>query len=229
METEPTSSTKVRRLALIRLVGGVVAIGAMFFLPAGTIRYWQAWVYMLVLLIPLFIFTAYLFLRNPALLERRMKTREVEPEQQKIIAFSTTVLLAAFIVPGLDRRFGWSLVPTWLVLVSDVIVLLSLVLFTLVLRENEYAGRTVEVEERQRVITTGPYSLVRHPMYLAVLLMYGFSPLALGSFWAMIVVAILPVVLVARIVNEEKVLLRDLDGYADYCEAVRYRLIPGIW
>jgi protein-S-isoprenylcysteine O-methyltransferase Ste14 len=229
METEPASSAKVRRLALIRLVGGVVAIGAMFFLPAGTIRYWQAWVYMLVLLVPLFIFTAYLFLRNPALLERRMKSHEVEPEQRKIIAFSTTVLLAAFIVPGLDRRFGWSSVPTWLVLVSDVIVLLSLVLFTLVLRENEYAGRTVEVEQRQRVITTGPYSLVRHPMYLAVLLMYGFSPLALGSFWAMIVVAILPVVLVARIVNEEKVLLRDLDGYADYCEAVRYRLIPGIW
>ncbi|MCX6071899.1 MAG: isoprenylcysteine carboxylmethyltransferase family protein, partial [Chloroflexi bacterium] len=97
------------------------------------------------------------------------------------------------------------------------------------LRENEYAGRTVEVEQRQRVIASGPYSLVRHPMYLTVLLMYGFSPLALGSVWAMIVVAILPAVLIARIVNEEKVLLRDLEGYADYCKAVRYRLIPGIW
>jgi protein-S-isoprenylcysteine O-methyltransferase Ste14 len=229
METEPTSSTKVRKLALIRLVGGVIAIAAMFFLPAGTFRYWQAWVYMLILLVPLVIFATYLLLRNPALLERRMRTREMEPEQRKIIALSSTVLLAAFIVPGLDRRFGWSSVPTWLVLVSDAIVLLSYLLFILVLRENEYAGRTVEVEQRQRVITTGPYSLVRHPMYLAVLLMYGFSPLALGSAWAMIVVAILPIVLVARIVNEEKVLLRDLDGYADYCKAVRYRLVPGIW
>jgi protein-S-isoprenylcysteine O-methyltransferase Ste14 len=184
---------------------------------------------MLILLVPLFIFAAYLFLRNPALLERRMRTREMEPEQRKIIALSSTVLLAAFIVPGLDRRFGWSSVPTWLVLIADAMVLLSYLLFILVLRANEYAGRTVEVEQRQRVITTGPYSLVRHPMYLAILLMYGCSPLALGSAWAMIVVAILPIVLVARIVNEEKVLLRDLEGYADYCKAVRYRLIPGIW
>jgi hypothetical protein len=112
MEAEPTSSPRVRRLALVRLLGGVIVIAAMFFLPTGTFDYWQAWVYMLILLVPLFIFTAYLFLRNPALLERRMKTREVEPEQRKIIVFSTTVLLAAFIVPGLDRRFGWSSVPT---------------------------------------------------------------------------------------------------------------------
>jgi protein-S-isoprenylcysteine O-methyltransferase Ste14 len=229
METEPTSSAKVRWLALIRLVGGVVAIAAMFFLPAGTFDYWQAWVYMLILLVPLFIFTAYLFLRNPALLERRMKTREVEPEQRKIIAFSTTVLLTAFILPGFDRRFGWSSIPTWLVLAADVIVFLSYVWLILVLRENEFAARTVEVEQKQRVITTGPYSFVRHPMYLGVTLMYGFSPLALGSCWAMLVVALLPAVLVARIVNEEKVLLRDLAGYADYCKAVRYRLIPAIW
>jgi protein-S-isoprenylcysteine O-methyltransferase Ste14 len=219
----------MRAQALIRLLGGVIVIAAMFFLPAGTFRYWQAWVYMLILFAPLFVFVVYLFLRHPGLLERRMRTREMEPEQRKIIAFSTTVLLAAFIIPGLDRRFGWSSVPTWLVLVSDAIVLLSYLLFMLVLRENEYAGRTVEVEQRQRVIASGPYSLVRHPMYLTVLLMYGFSPLALGSVWAMIVVAILPAVLIARIVNEEKVLLRDLDGYAGYCRAVRYRLIPGIW
>lgn len=229
MGTELASSANVRMTALIRLVGGVIAIAAMFFLPAGTFRYWQAWVYMLILFVPLFFFAAYLFLRNPALLERRMRTREVEPEQRKIIALSTTVLLAAFIIPGLDRRFGWSSVPTWLVLVSDAVVLLSYILFMLVLRENEFAGRTVEVEQRQRVIASGPYSLVRHPMYLAVLLMYGFSPLALGSFWAMILVAILPGVLIARIVNEEKVLLRDLEGYAEYCKAVHYRLIPGIW
>ena len=229
MEGKSEPRSNLRMMALVRLVGGVIVIAAMFFLAAGTFRYWQAWIYMLVLFVPLFLFAAYLFLRNPALLERRMRTREVEPEQRRIIALSTTVLLAAFIIPGLDRRFGWSSVPTWLVLVSDAIVLLSYILFMLVLRENEFAGRTVEVEQRQRVIASGPYSRVRHPMYLAVLLMYGFSPLALGSFWAMIIVAILPGVLIARIVNEEKVLLRDLEGYAEYCKAVHYRLIPGIW
>lgn len=229
MESETAPRGDTRLLALVRLVGGVIAVAAMFFLPAGTFRYWQAWVYMLILFVPLCVFAAYLFLRNPALLERRMRTREVEPEQRKIIALSSTVLLIAFILPGFDQRFGWSSVPTWLVLVSDAVVLLSYVMVVWVLITNEYAGRTVEVEQRQRVITSGPYSVVRHPMYLAVLLMYGFSPLALGSFWAMLVVALLPPILIARIANEEKVLLRDLDGYADYCRVVRYRLLPGIW
>jgi len=229
MESRPAPRGNTRLLALVRLVGGVVAVAAMFFLPAGTLRYWQAWVYLLVLFVPLGIFAAYLFLRSPALLERRMRTREVEPEQRKIIALSSTVLLTAFILPGFDQRFGWSAVPTWLVIASDAVVFLSYALVVWVLITNEYAGRTVEVEQRQRVITHGPYSVVRHPMYLAVLLMYGFSPLALGSFWAMLVVALLPPILIARIVNEEKVLLRDLEGYADYCKVVRYRLLPGIW
>ena len=158
-----------------------------------------------------------------------MRTREVEPEQRKIIAMSSTVLLLGFILPGFDRRYGWSAVPTWLVIASDVIVFLSYAMVVWVLITNEYASRTVEVERRQRVITTGPYSFVRHPMYLAVTLMYGFSPLALGSYWAMLVVAMLPAVLVARILNEEKVLLRDLEGYAEYCKSVRYRYLPGIW
>jgi protein-S-isoprenylcysteine O-methyltransferase Ste14 len=229
MDTGSAPPGNTRVLALVRLVGGVVAVAAMFFLPAGTFRYWQAWVYLFILFVPLCGFAAYLFLHNPALLERRMRTREMEPEQRKIIALSSTVLLTAFILPGFDQRFGWSSVPTWLVLVSDAVVLVSYILVVWVLVTNEYAGRTVEVEQRQRVITSGPYSLVRHPMYLAVLVMYGFSPLALGSFWAMLVVALLPPVLIARIVNEEKVLLRDLVGYADYRKAVRYRLIPGIW
>lgn len=229
MESRPAARGNTRLVALFRLVGGVVAVAAMLFLPAGTFRYWQAWVYLLILFVPLGVFAAYLFLRNPALLERRMRTREVEPEQRKIIALSSTVLLTAFILPGFDRRFGWSAVPTWLVLVSDAVVLLSYALVVWVQVTNEYAGRTVEVEQRQRVITSGPYSVVRHPMYLAILLMYGFSPLALGSFWAMLVVALLPPVLIARIVNEENVLLRDLEGYAGYRKAVRYRLLPGIW
>jgi protein-S-isoprenylcysteine O-methyltransferase Ste14 len=212
-----------------RLLAAVFVLGGMFFLPAGTILYWEAWAFMVVLFIPVSVFAAYLLKYNPALLERRLKRIEKEPQQKRIIAVSTMVLLAAFLLPGFDKRFGWSSVPIWLVIVADVIVLLGYLLFVLTLRENEYASRTVEVEQQQRVITTGPYSFVRHPLYLAVTLIYGFSPLALGSYWALIPVALFLVVLVARILNEEKVLLRDLDGYADYCMAVRYRLIPGIW
>jgi len=212
-----------------RPLAAVFVLGGMFFLPAGTILYWEAWAFMVVLFIPVSVFAAYLLKYNPALLERRLKRIEKEPQQKRIIAVSTMVLLAAFLLPGFDKRFGWSSVPIWLVIVADVIVLLGYLLFVLTLRENEYASRTVEVEQQQRVITTGPYSFVRHPLYLAVTLIYGFSPLALGSYWALIPVALFLVVLVARILNEEKVLLRDLDGYADYCMAVRYRLIPGIW
>lgn len=211
------------------LLAAVLIFGTMFFLPAGTIFYWEAWVFMVILFTPMSIFATYLLRHNPALLERRLKMREEEPQQRRIIALSTVVLLAIFLLPGFDKRFGWSSVPVWLVIVADVVVLLGYFLFVLTLRENEYASRTVQVEQQQRVITTGPYALVRHPLYFAATLIYGFSPLALGSYWALIPVVLLPVLLIARILNEEKVLLRDLDGYADYCKIVRYRLIPGIW
>ncbi|MGQ9493308.1 MAG: methyltransferase family protein [Anaerolineae bacterium] len=220
---------ELRKIVIERLLAGVLVLGAMFFLSAGTLRYWEAWVYMAILFIPMTIFAAYLLRHNPALLERRMKMREIEPQQRRIIAVSIVVLFAAGFLPGLDKRFGWSFVPTWLVIVADIIVLLGYLLFVLTLRENEYAARTIEVEQQQRVITTGPYSIVRHPLYLASILMFGFTPLALGSYWALIPVALFPVVLVARILNEEKVLLKELAGYADYCNVVRHRLIPGIW
>jgi protein-S-isoprenylcysteine O-methyltransferase Ste14 len=212
-----------------RLLAAVLLLGAMFFLPAGTLLYWEAWVFMLVLFIPMSVFAAYLLIYNPVLLERRLKMREEAPQQRRIIAVSTLVLLVTFLLPGFDKRFGWSSVPIWLVIAVDVVVLLGYLLFVLTLRENEYAARTVEVEQRQRVITTGPYSLVRHPLYLAAALIFGCSPLALGSYWALIPGALFPALLVARILDEEKLLLRDLDGYADYCQVVRYRLIPGVW
>jgi protein-S-isoprenylcysteine O-methyltransferase Ste14 len=212
-----------------RLLAAVLLVGAMFFLPAGTVFYWEAWVFMLVLFIPISVFAAYLLMYNPVLLERRLKTREEAPQQRSIVAVSTLVLLATFLLPGFDKRFGWSSVPIWLVIAADVVILLGYLLFVLTLRENEYASRTVEVEQRQRVITTGPYSLVRHPLYLAAVLIFGCSPLALGSYWALIPAVLFPVLLVARILDEEKLLLRDLDGYVDYCKVVRYRLIPGVW
>ncbi len=229
MITTPLSTRQLRRLVIGRVLAGVLVTGAMLFLPAGTLLYWEAWAFMVILFIPMSVFAAYLLRYNPALLERRLKTREGEPQQRRIVAVSTVVLFATFLLPGFDKRFGWSSVPVWLVIAADVVVLLGYLLFVLTLRENEYASRTVEVEQQQQVITTGPYSLVRHPLYLASLLIFGFSPLALGSYWALIPVALYPAVLVARILNEEKVLLRELDGYADYCKVVRYRLIPRIW
>ncbi len=229
MTTTLLSPRQLRRMVIGHLLAAVLIFGTMFFLPAGTIFYWEAWVFMVILFTPMSIFATYLLRHNPALLERRLKMREEEPQQRRIIALSTVVLLAIFLLPGFDKRFGWSSVPVWLVIVADVVVLLGYFLFVLTLRENEYASRTVQVEQQQRVITTGPYALVRHPLYFAATLIYGFSPLALGSYWALIPVVLLPVLLIARILNEEKVLLRDLDGYADYCKIVRYRLIPGIW
>lgn len=229
MSSTSLSPGQLRRMVVARPLAAVFILGAMFFLPAGTLLYWEAWLFMAILFIPMSAFAAYLLKYNPALLERRLRMREKESQQTVIIAVSSVVLLAIFLLPGFDKRFGWSSVPIWLVIAADVVVLLGYVFFILTLRENEYASRAVEVEQQQRVITTGPYSLIRHPLYLATILMFGFSPLALGSYWALIPVALYPPILVARIRNEEEVLLRDLDGYADYCKVVRYRLMPGIW
>ncbi len=229
MSTPHVSPHALRRMTVKRLLAAIIALGAMFFLPAGTLSYWEAWLFMGVLFIPMTIFAVYLIRRNPSLLERRMRMREEQPQQRKIIGVSIVVLLAAFLIPGFDQRFSWSSVPVWLVIAADIVFLLGYLLFVLTLRENEFAARTVQVEQQQRVITTGPYAYVRHPMYLATLLMYASAPLALGSYWALIPIALLPFILVARILDEERMLLKELEGYADYCQVVRYRLIPGIW
>ena len=200
-------------------------LAAMFFLPAGTWNYWQAWLYLAVLLIPMGWTLAHYLKKDPELLERRMRTREKERRQRVIIFLSYPVFLAAFLLPGLDRRYGWSRVPVGLVLLANLVVLAGYLLFLRVLKENRFLSRVVEVDARQSVIDTGPYAVVRHPMYAGILPLYLFSPLALGSFWALIPAAFLPLIIIARIFNEEKVLCRELPGYADYLRRVRFRLI----
>ena len=228
MVNDMNTRREALRKVLLR-IPGFLLIGVIFFLPAGTLAYWQAWVYLGIIFIPMLFVLVYFLRVDPHFLERRMRMREQEQAQKKIIALSTVFLLLAFLLPGLDRRLGWSQVPVWLVILADGLVLLSYGLVFLVFRENRYASRVVEVEDQQQVISSGPYSLVRHPMYLAVGVMYLVSPLALGSWWALIPAAAILPVLVFRTLNEEKVLQRDLPGYTDYMQRVRYRIIPAVW
>jgi protein-S-isoprenylcysteine O-methyltransferase Ste14 len=216
-------------MTLARFLAGLLLIGGMLFLPAGTLRYWEAWLYMGLLFVPVAIVGAVLFIKDPELLERRLRTQEREAPQKKIIAASSLVLLAMYFIPGFDQRYGWSTVPTTLVVLADILILLGYVLGVLTIRENRYASRVVEVQDGQVVVDTGPYALVRHPMYLAVSIIFILSPIALGSWWALIPALLLPVVLVARIDNEEQLLRRSLAGYEDYRQRVKYRLYPFIW
>lgn len=204
-------------------------VGGMFFLPAGTLRYWQAWVYMAILFVPMALLLRYLLKIDPELLDRRLRMQEQRVSQKRVIEISTGLFLLAFLLPGFDRRFGWSNTHPAVVIAADLIVLAGYGLFVLVLRENRYAARTVEVEAGQRVIQTGPYAIVRHPMYLATLFIFLFSPLALGPYWAVIPMLAYPAILVVRIRDEERLLLQELEGDRDYMAKVRYRLIPGVW
>jgi protein-S-isoprenylcysteine O-methyltransferase Ste14 len=223
------SSAKPILIATLRLVVGMPIIGLLFFWPAGTFDYWQAWLWMAVLFLPLMGMFIYLIQRDPALLERRVRTGEQRPEQRRIIAVSALFLILIFLLPGLDKRFGWSSVPVWLVILADILVLAGFLLNFLVIRVNSYASRVVEVEQGQKVIASGPYALVRHPMYLSIILILLATPLALGSFWGIIpTLAYIPL-LAARAKNEEELLVNELNGYREYMQKTRYRLFPGIW
>ena len=220
---------KLTKMVSVRLLVFIPLLLAMFFLPAGTFAYWEAWVYLTVLLIPMVLVLIYLLRNDPELLERRMRMREKESEQKLIIKISYLYFLLVFLLPGFDKRLGWSNIPVVVVIVADVLVLVGYGMFFLALRENRYASRIIEVEQEQKVISSGPYAIVRHPMYLGISLMYILSPLALGSYWAAIPSLLIIPLLVARIRNEESVLGRELKGYKEYMQKTKYRLIPGIW
>lgn len=225
----PSPTAGLLPRALLRLVSGVVVLGAMFFLPAGTWRYWPAWIYCGALFGPMIVMTAYLLRRDPQLLARRMKTGETQATQKKVIAVAGLLFYGGLLVPGFDFRFGWSQLPLAVVLVANGVVVLGFVLFFRVLVANSYAARTIEVEAEQEVVSTGPYAHVRHPMYSAVILIMLASPLALGSLWAVLPMLLVVPLLATRIRNEEEVLREQLAGYPEYCDTVRWRLVPGIW
>jgi protein-S-isoprenylcysteine O-methyltransferase Ste14 len=229
MSDTALSQREVLKIATTRFLAFLVVLGAILFLPAGTFDYWQGWVYIFVLFVPVVFVVRWLVRHDPALLERRMRTREREAPQRIVILLSFVWFFLVFLIPGFDRRFGWSQMPAWVAIASDMLILIGYLTIFAVFRENSYASRVVEVERQQKVISTGPYSIVRHPMYLGTVLMYVFTPLALGSWWAIIPAPLIIPLLAARIGNEEAVLCRELKGYKDYMQKVRYRLIPGVW
>jgi protein-S-isoprenylcysteine O-methyltransferase Ste14 len=229
MTTDNLPRWQLATKALLRFVAGFVILWVMLFLPAGTMAYWEAWTYMLVLFVPMALVFVHLLVNDPQLLERRMKTNEKDAKQTLIVKLGSVCYVFAFLVPGSDRRFELSHVPGAAVLAADALVLLGYGLCMLVLRENRYASRVVEVATGQRVVTTGPYAIVRHPMYLGVLIMFLSTPVALGSWWAVIPALPLVAVLIARIRNEEQLLAKELQGYREYIQTTRYRLVPGVW
>jgi protein-S-isoprenylcysteine O-methyltransferase Ste14 len=201
----------------------------MLFLPAWTFNYFGAWLLLGVLFVPMLIMGAVMLIKAPALLEKRLNNKEKEATQRGVVALSALMFLGGFVLSALDFRFGWSYVPMWLTIAAAVIFLAGYGIYAEVMRENAYLSRTVEVQKGQKVIDTGLYGIVRHPMYLATLLMFLPIPLILQSLWGLIPMALYPVVIVIRILNEEKVLTKDLCGYKEYKKKVKYRLIPFIW
>lgn len=218
----------VRKL-LVRFAAFFPVLGLLILLPAGTFDFWQFYLYAGLLLVPMLAVLFYFLKNDPKFLERRAKAREKEKAQVLISILSTLIFLAGFIIPGLDKRFGWSQVPIHITLLACAVILLGYLIIFFVFRQNSYASRIIEVDEEQEVISTGMYSLVRHPMYVGVLIMYIPTPVALGSYWGLIPFALLPLSLALRILNEEKVLKENLNGYTEYCKRIRYRLIPYIW
>ena len=229
MEINAPVKINVLKLALTKVIPGLVFLGAVIFLPAWTLNYWQGWVYLVVLLLPMAAVFLYMAKTDPELVERRLRMKEENTNQKRLLRLMSPLFLLAYILPGFDVRLGWSKVPAVVSIIAAGMVLVGYYIFFRVIRENRFASRVIEVAQGQKVIDTGPYALVRHPMYSGMILLYVMSPLALGSFWAMIpAVAIIPLI-AARSTKEEELLAKDLPGYADYLKKVKYRLLPGVW
>lgn len=219
---------KLLSQALIKFFFGLIIICLLLFIPAGTLDYSNGWLFIALLFIPMFIAGIIIFLKSPELLKRRLNAKEEENEQKMVILISGIIFLLSFILAGLNFRFGWSKLPQIVIIIASIIFLLSYIMYAEVLRENTYLSRTVEVSENQNVVDRGLYGLVRHPMYTSTIFLFLSMPLILNSIFSFIVMLIYPVIILFRIKNEEKVLENELEGYAEYKEKVKYRLIPFI-
>lgn len=215
--------------ATVKLIFGLGIIALLLFLPAGTWHYWNAWLLLALLFIPMICMGVVMLVSSPELLSKRLNNKEKEQTQKHVVALSGVMFISGFLLCGFDYQFGWSHMPVWVVITASLLFLIGYMLYAEVLRENAYLSRTVEVQDDQQLIDTGLYSVVRHPMYTATLLMFLSMPLILGSWWALLIFFIYPILIIKRIQNEEQVLREGLKGYNDYQQRVRWRLIPYVW
>lgn len=215
--------------AIIKFISGFIVVSLLLFIPAGTLNYWNAWVFIAVLFIPMFVVGIILMIKNPTLLRKRLNAKEKETEQKAVILFSSLMFVLGFIISGMNYRFQWLILPKWIVIVATVVFLLAYVLYAEVLRENTYLSRTVEVQENQKVIDTGLYGIVRHPMYSSTILLFLSMPLVLGSLMSFIIFLFYLLIIAKRIKNEEQILEQELAGYLEYKNKVKYRIIPFVW
>lgn len=215
--------------AIAKFLLGFALVAALLFVPAGSFGYWQAWLFLGILFVPMFCAGIVMMIKSPALLKKRLNAKEKQSEQKAVLLLSGLMFLAAFVLAGLNYRFGWFMLPTWASIAAAAVFLLAYVLYAEVLRENVYLSRTIEVQENQKVIDTGLYGIVRHPMYMSTLLLFLAMPLVLGSVFSFAVMLLYIPIIAKRIRGEEQILEAGLDGYAAYKKRVRYKVIPFIW
>jgi len=215
--------------AIIKYVFGVLIVGGLLIIPANSFEYWNGWLFMGLLFIPMFIAGIILMIKNPELLKKRLNAKEKENEQKWVLLFSGVMFIAGFIVAGLNYRYKWIEMPNIVVIIASILFIIAYILYAEVLRENTYLSRTIEVQDNQKVIDTGLYGIVRHPMYAVTILLFLTMPLILGSVISFMIFLIYPIIIGKRIENEEKVLEKYLKGYTEYKEKVKYKVIPFVW
>lgn len=223
------NTTKLFVNATVKYLSGFILIAALLFVPAGSLNFIKGWIFIGLLFVPMLILGIFLFIKAPQLLEKRLSAKEKENTQKGVVIFSFLMFVAGFVTAGLDYRFGWSKVPFAVMIISGIVLLLSYGLYARVMKENAYLSRTVEIQNNQKIIDTGLYGIVRHPMYTATILLFLSMPLVLGSWFALILFLPYPFVIAIRIKNEEKVLEAGLPGYCEYKQKVRWRIIPFVW
>ena len=215
--------------AIVKFTCGLLLVGLLIFLPAGTLAYSYGWLLIGLLFVPMLIAGFVMLAKSPDFLKKRLDVKEKQATQKGVVAYAGLMFIAGFVVAGLDYRFGWSNMPQWVTIIASVLFLFSYVLYAEVMRENAYLSRTIRVEEGQKVVDTGLYGIVRHPMYAVTILLFLMMPLVLGSWYALIAFAFYPVIIIVRLKDEEDLLTRELPGYEAYKQKVKYRIIPFIW
>lgn len=222
-------SSKMVIQAILKVISGAILTGVLLFLPAGSFSYWNGWLLMAILFVPMIVAGLIMMKKSPELLKKRLSAKEEQSEQKTVIILSGLMFLAAFIVAGLNYRFGWITLPNWIVYAATAVFLLGYMLYAEVLRENAYLSRTIEIQEDQKVIDTGLYGIVRHPMYMSTFLLFLSMPLVLGSVISFVIMLAYIPIIAKRIRNEEQVLEEGLEGYSEYRNRVKYKVIPHIW